>query len=69
VLAEVLGGISTVKAFVWEEPFARAISAIREKERLSISWAQLLKSFNFACFFFSPSRASSCPPLHALFPR
>lgn len=58
LMAEVLAGIQSVKAFVWEEPFMRCISAARELERASLAWAGLMRALTLAIFFFAPSLAA-----------
>ena len=55
LMAEVLAGIQSVKAFVWEEPFRKCISAARELERASLAWAGLMRSLTLAIFFFAPN--------------
>ena len=51
LMSEVLAGIQSVKAFVWEEPFRQSIAAARRLERASLARAALMRALGLATFF------------------
>lgn len=59
LLSEVLSGIQTVKAFVWEAPFRASISAARALERESLGWAAKMRAITMGIFFVAPTLAAS----------
>lgn len=58
LMAEVLSGIQTVKAFVWEAPFLATISQVRASERKSLAWAARMRAITLGLFFVAPSLAA-----------
>ncbi|KAM3574900.1 hypothetical protein VYU27_003126 [Nannochloropsis oceanica] len=59
LLSEVLSGIQTVKAFVWEAPFRASISTARALERESLGWAAEMRAITMGIFFVAPTFAAS----------
>ena len=58
--SEILDGILTVKASVWEHSFDNEISMLRETERSSIFRSMLIKAFNAGVHFCTPYLATLC---------
>ena len=58
LMSEVLSGIQTVKAFVWEAPFRASISAARVSERESLGWAAKMRAITMGIFFVAPTLAA-----------
>mmetsp|Transcript_5464 Transcript_5464/g.8077 ORF Transcript_5464/g.8077 Transcript_5464/m.8077 type:complete len:1386 (-) Transcript_5464:101-4258(-) len=56
--AEVFQGISTVKAYCWEEPLIEEIGQLRQKERASIFVSQRMKAYNITFYLVTPALAS-----------
>ena len=53
-MSEVIDGISSVKAYGWEQPFISLILTIRNHELFNILHAQRLRAINYCLYFCSP---------------
>lgn len=53
-MSEMIDGISSVKAYGWEQPFISLILTIRNHELFNILHAQRLRAINYCLYFCSP---------------
>eukprot|EP01064_Diplonema_japonicum_P011192 TRINITY_DN1846_c0_g1_i1.p1 TRINITY_DN1846_c0_g1~~TRINITY_DN1846_c0_g1_i1.p1 ORF type:complete len:1292 (+),score=330.90 TRINITY_DN1846_c0_g1_i1:83-3877(+) len=56
--AQLLSGMLSVKAALWETPFQKMVSRIRRTEASWILKSQLVKAFNLGIYFSAPALAS-----------
>ncbi|KNC70715.1 hypothetical protein SARC_16756, partial [Sphaeroforma arctica JP610] len=54
-MSEVLMGVRVMKMYAWEESFARVVQSLRSQEMIHVRKAAVMRGFNYAMFFASPS--------------
>nr|XP_039268765.1 multidrug resistance-associated protein 4-like [Styela clava] len=54
LMNEIITGMRIIKMYTWENPFAKAVAAIRKSEVRKVMWTAMLRSFNLSMFICAP---------------